>query len=118
MDCEPNRYIADKVFCRENGKSVYSTFHVEKPEWENPHSRRSNIDWKFNSSGFVVRENVTAWPLNEARQKDAFQLSQPVDRPSPIDVKHVLHYFNEGSELWDGSKSKTIRFLDEHESDS
>jgi hypothetical protein len=117
LDCEPNKAIAYKVFCRENGKSAYSTFRVEEPRWEHTYSQRSNIDWKFNSSGFVVKEDFTTWPLNEARQKDAYQLSHDIDRPSPRDVKHVMAYFREGSELWDGSKPTTIRFLDENEPD-
>ena len=101
LDCEPNKAIAYKVFCHENGKSVYSTFLVEEPRWEHTNSQRSNIDWKFNSSGFVVKEDFTTWPLNEARQKDAFQLSHDVDRPSPRNVKHVMDYFTEGNELWE-----------------
>ena len=71
----------------------------------------------------MVEENFDEWPLNEARQKDAFQLSHDVDRPSPRDVRHVMYYFNEGSELWENPKPNYfdrfdepgIRFLDENE---
>ena len=114
LDCEPNKTISDNIVCSDSGESAHATLRVEQPQWEGSSYTRS-INWKFNSSGFLVEEDFGKWPLNEARQKDAFQLSHDVDRPSPIDVKHVLHYFNAGSELWDGSKPTTIRFLDENE---
>lgn len=114
LDCEPNKTISDNIVCSDSGESAHATLRVEQPQWEGSSYTR-NINWKFNSSGFLVEEDFGKWPLNEARQKDAFQLSHDVDRPSPIDVKHVLHYFNAGSELWDGSKPTTIRFLDENE---
>ena len=112
LDCEPNKIIASKITCSRNGKAAHTTFLVEEPQWGSGGYTRNNIKWEFNSSGFMVEENFDEWPLNEARQKDAFQLSHDVDRPSPRDVKHVMYYFNEGSELWEKQQTK-IKFLDE-----
>ena len=100
MDCEPNTIVADKIACLESGNYAYSTFRVEDPEWDSDLYGRSNINWEFNSSGFAVDEEFWRWPLNEARQKDASQLSLDTDRPDPSDVKHVMAYFRKGSELW------------------
>ena len=104
MDCEPNTIVADKIACLESGNYAYSTFRVEDPEWDSDRYGRSNINWEFNSSGFAVDEEFWRWPLNEARQKDASQLSLNVARPSPTDIAHVMEYFNKGKELWE-SKS-------------
>ena len=121
MDCEPNKTIADKFVCSQSGESAHASFRVEEPQWDSGNTG-NNITWKFNSSGFLVEENFYEWPLNEARQKDAFQLSHDIDRPSPQEVTHVMHYLRKGRELWDGPKRNyfdkydepTIRFLDEN----
>lgn len=105
LDCEPNKIIASKITCSRNGKAAHTTFLVEEPQWRSSGYTHENIKWEFNSSGFIVEEDFDEWPLNEARQRDAFQLSHDVDRPSPRDVKHVMYYFNEGSELWDSDDS-------------
>lgn len=123
LDCEPNKVIASKIVCSESGKSAYATFRVEGPNWQSTLPKFNNVKWKLNSSGFVVNSDFRDWPLNEIRQKDAYQLSHDIDRPSPRDVKHVMAYFRKGSELWENPKPNyfdqfdppRIRFLDENE---